>query len=375
MPAAYDSTTTLPQLLDPADYRACRWDLVEEADKRAYWIDLFRSHFDKLLKEAERVGGASGGYAGIAPRRGVAAKRAFTAYLDAVASDPTRYGPLNILRICWQRERTLRAHGFADPYRLAKSEADEAAMQLLPGVLRRLDAIAEAGDERGRREAVIRGVFAGNLYDLGATKTVDLFEGGGPTFDKTLESLTPRPWFRDDLDAWLARLDGEPHRCALMFVDNAGTDVVLGMIPFARFLLGRGTRVILAANTDPSLNDTTHAELVPLVTRVAAEDAALGEGLRTRRLRLIASGNGAPLIDLTRLSPALVREAKRAAVDLLVIEGMGRAIESNLDARFTCDTLKVAMIKDEGVAEAMGAELFDLMLRFEPAPGVAASPG
>ncbi len=46
---------------------------------------------------------------------------------------------------------------------------------------------------------------------------------------------------------------------------------------------------------------------------------------------------------------------------------MGRAVESNYDARFDCDCLKLAMIKDEGVASAMGAEVFDLICRFEPA--------
>jgi hypothetical protein len=34
-----------------------------------------------------------------------------------------------------------------------------------------------------------------------------------------------------------------PHRKAILFVDNAGADVVLGMIPLARELLKRGTEV------------------------------------------------------------------------------------------------------------------------------------
>ena len=32
-------------------------------------------------------------------------------------------------------------------------------------------------------------------------------------------------------------------------------------------------------------------------------------------------------------------------VDLVVVEGMGRAIETNLYASFTCDSLKLAMVK------------------------------
>jgi hypothetical protein len=44
--------------------------------------------------------------------------------------------------------------------------------------------------------------------------------------------------------------------------DNAGTDVVLGMVPLVRELLRRGTNVVLSANSTPALNDITHPELV-----------------------------------------------------------------------------------------------------------------
>ena len=56
-----------------------------------------------------------------------------------------------------------------------------------------------------------------------------------------------------------------PHKCAAIFIDNSGVDVVLGVIPFVQFLLGRGTEVILCANNRPVLNDVTYAELVTLV--------------------------------------------------------------------------------------------------------------
>lgn len=36
-----------------------------------------------------------------------------------------------------------------------------------------------------------------------------------------------------------------PHKRALLFVDNSGADVVLGMLPLARELLRRGTEVSL----------------------------------------------------------------------------------------------------------------------------------
>lgn len=38
-------------------------------------------------------------------------------------------------------------------------------------------------------------------------------------------------------------LQGPPHKCALFFVDNSGVDIILGVMPFVRELLLRGTEV------------------------------------------------------------------------------------------------------------------------------------
>lgn len=45
------------------------------------------------------------------------------------------------------------------------------------------------------------------------------------------------------MEDWLVRLEEGPHRCAAIFVDNSGMDVILGVLPFARELLNRGTKV------------------------------------------------------------------------------------------------------------------------------------
>jgi type II pantothenate kinase len=39
-----------------------------------------------------------------------------------------------------------------------------------------------------------------------------------------------------------------PHRTTLLFVDNSGADIVLGMLPLARELLRRGTEVSSLSN-------------------------------------------------------------------------------------------------------------------------------
>jgi type II pantothenate kinase len=43
---------------------------------------------------------------------------------------------------------------------------------------------------------------------------------------------------------------------------------------------------------------------------------------------------------------------------------MGRGVESNLDARFSCDALKLAMIKDDAVARRHGGKMFDVVCRW-----------
>jgi hypothetical protein len=43
---------------------------------------------------------------------------------------------------------------------------------------------------------------------------------------------------------------------------------------------------------------------------------------------------------------------------------MGRGVESNLEARFTCDALNLAMLKDEAVAARCGGKMFDVVCRF-----------
>ena len=363
----YDAgMAVFPLLVEPVDYRACKWDLLVEDVGRDYWLALFRRHFPSLLAMAVEAEMDRGRTELEARKLTDDAHALFCGYLDELTSDPGRYGRLDILTICHQRELVLRHVGIDDPYRLAKQRANEQSLLLLPDLLARLDTMSV----ELRRVLLIEGIFAGNIFDLGATETVAMFQNNTIDFQSTRSRLKHRPWFMDDLDAWLHRLDERVYRSAILFVDNSGPDIVLGMIPFTRELIRQGSRVVLTANSKPSLNDITHDELVVLMQRVADMDPIVDGGLSDGHLMLIPSGNWAPLIDLSRVSTELAQVAACEPVDLVVLEGMGRAIETNYDAKLTCDTLKIAMIKDRGVADALGADLFDLVLRFEQVLGI-----
>jgi hypothetical protein len=105
-------------------------------------------------------------------------------------------------------------------------------------------------------------------------------------------------------------------------------------------------QVVLAANEKPSINDITAPELGPLLARAAAHDPLLSRCLAERAIRVVSSGNDLGVIDLGKISAEIAREAE--GCDLVVLEGMGRGIETNLRAEFRCDAAKLGMIKVRG---------------------------
>jgi hypothetical protein len=78
-----------------------------------------------------------------------------------------------------------------------------------------------------------------------------------------------------------------------------------------------------------------------------------------------ASGSGSPCLDLNMISKEL--NDTSVDVDLIVIEGMGRAIHTNFKARFTCDSIKIAVFKNPFVCELFGCKMYDGMVLFEQA--------
>jgi len=392
------AAVTFPLLAEPDRYQACDLDLTLHAERRIYWINLYRTHFPGLLDEAVAVEVHDGKPEHEAKQRAAAAKDVFFAYLHALevwhgqaaapGGFPVEVAPvapdhgqtaadrglpvppvrLDILTMGRRREHILREHGFADPYRLVKERENAAALLALPKLLAELDAMASDTPEAfAQRELVlIQGTFAGNIFDVGAAATLALFKVGKIDFHATRAKLRPRPWRIDHFDRWLHRLATKPaHRAAVLFVDNCGCDIVLGMIPFARALLQRGTRVILAANTTPSLNDITATELATMMDHIATWDRVIAEAKSNDQLQVVASGCGTPLIDLAQVSPQLAEAVTRRGVDLVVLEGMGRAVESNLHVKFTCEVMNLALVKDPDVARHIGGEMYDQVMRFE----------
>ncbi len=350
----------LCQLANPDTYQVSVWNLMDSDEVAAYWLELFGSfphRFDRHLLEDGLAGPDF-------PQRWPAFTADYAQRLETLRASASRTGRLHTIDLCRFRQDVLNRHGFPDPYAGVKQRENDVAAALYPDVVRRLDATAG----RRRWELLLKGILAGNMFDLGSPETIAMYQRGEADFFRFLEQVPPRPWFIDQADVLLAGFDGPPRwRQVLIFVDNAGADITLGVLPVARELAGQGVRVVLAANETPALNDITIAELRPLLQRLGRVDPVLGDLLAAGRLTAVSSGNDVPLLDLSRISEEC--NAAAAESDLIVLEGMGRGVESNWVEPFKCDVWRVAMLKDESVVQWRGAKLFDAVCRFDPPAG------
>ncbi|KAG6778233.1 hypothetical protein POTOM_018087 [Populus tomentosa] len=186
----------------------------------------------------------------------------------------------------------------------------------------------------------------------------------GMSFLASSQNLVPRPWVIDDLDTFKVKWSKKTWKKVVIFVDNSGADIILGILPFARELLRCGSQVVLAANDMPSINDVTYTELIEIIAKLKDENGQL-MGVDTLNLLVANSGNDLPVIDLTRVSQELAYLASDA--DLVILEGMGRGIETNLYAQFKCDSLKIGMVKHPEVAQFLGGRLYDCVFKYNEA--------
>lgn len=337
-----------PLLLDVAHYRPCDWDLLEDDEARAEWLDFFASHFGVLAEQA-----LASGYA---VENVEAASADVQSAIESLRRDPLAFGHrVDILALDRIRDGALRAHGVDDPCKAVKRAQTRMALAGLHDRLRAIDAT----DEDERRVELLRGVLAGNLFDMGAAPTAGEFARATRLdFPALRKRVADRPWHIDDAD----EMHIEGRERVVIFADNAGSDCVLGMLPLAREFLRFGADVVLAANTGPTLNDVTASELRDVVEEAAGEDSAF----ESSQLSVVANGTMDPLIDLSEVSTELSEAAHGA--DLVVLIGMGRAIESNWLARFSRECWRLAVLKDPKVAKKRGGRLFDCIVR-RTAPG------
>ncbi|KAK7817266.1 hypothetical protein U0070_004403, partial [Myodes glareolus] len=348
----------LPLLLDPSSYVPDTVDLTDDALARQYWLTCFEEALDGVVKRAV----ASQPESIDAVERAEKFRQKYWSKLQTLRHQPFAYGTLTVRSLLDTREHCLNEFNFPDPYSKVKQKENGLALKCFQSVTRSLDSL---GWEE-RQLALVKGLLAGNVFDWGAKAVSDVLESDPQFgFEEAKRKLQERPWLVDSYTKWLQRLKGPPHKCALIFADNSGIDVILGVFPFVRELLCRGTEVILACNSGPALNDVTYSESLIVAERIAAMDPIICSALREDRLLLVQTGSSSPCLDLSRLDKGLAVLVRERGADLVVIEGMGRAIHTNYHALLSCESLKLAVVKNAWLAERLGGQLFSVIFKYE----------
>jgi type II pantothenate kinase len=345
-------------LADPDGYAPSDIDLIADAEAREYWLKVFEDHFVTALDSAKAAYGRN------FASHVASAEEQFSGEIARLREDPSGIdGKLGIFELCRIREKALRDNELDDPFRNIKQRENIAAMKMYPDVV---DALWELPRE-ARWARMIQGCLAGNIFDLGSPATMGYSEES-VHFESALEKVPPRPWVVDDVDALLADLPASseplPWAKPVIFLDNAGADFVLGVLPLVRQMAACGSQVVLAANELPSLNDLTVEETIKLIEEAAALDEELAEYVSVGLLEVVSTGNDLPLIDLSEVSNELNEAA--ADADMVMLEGMGRSVESNQDTAFQVDSVQLCMLKDPRIAARVGGEVFDCVCRYRP---------
>ena len=348
------------------------FDMLENTTEREYWLDTLERLQPGLVARCL----ANDAHSADVQERADSFNNVFQAHLSRLREEPAAYGRIGLADLFEMREECLRFFNFHDLYVEVKKQENESALLVLPDLLQEIDSL---GDDE-RLLAIVEGVLAGNIFDWGSQGTLDLYRNGTILeIYRKARSTVNRPWAVDHYDALRERFNGpnkKVYRKALLFCDNSGADIILGMLPFARELLKRGTSVALVANSLPAINDITVTELRAVLqsastlddTIKAALAAAHGNASDHPKLTVVSSGSGSPCIDFRRLSFDVCVAARDA--DLIVLEGMGRAIHTNYHAKFACDTLKLAMIKNARLAIKLvgeGGKMWDSVCLFDAA--------
>ncbi|XP_012042807.1 4'-phosphopantetheine phosphatase isoform X2 [Ovis aries] len=320
----------LPLLLDPSSYVPDTVDLTDDALARKYWLTCFEEALDGVVKRA--VASQPGSVD--AAERAEKFRQKYWNKLQTLRHQPFAYGTLTVRSLLDTREHCLNEFNFPDPYSKVKQKDNGVALKCFQRVVSALDAL----DWEERQLALVKGLLAGNVFDWGAKAVSDVLESDPQFgFEEAKKKLQ----------------------------DNSGVDVILGVFPFVRELLSRGTEVILACNSGPALNDVTYSESLIVAERIAAMDPVIHSALREERLLLVQTGSSSPCLDLSRLDKGLAVLVREHGADLVVIEGMGRAVHTNYHAALCCESLKLAVIKNSWLAERLGGQLFSVIFKYE----------
>ncbi|XP_022853874.1 uncharacterized protein At2g17340-like [Olea europaea var. sylvestris] len=161
-------------LLNESNYRACTipYRFASDNPKKPTptelsWINLFLNSVTSFKKRAE-----SDDTVPDAPARAEKFAQRYEEILEDLKKDPESHGgPPDCILLCQIREQVLRELGFRDIFKKVKDEENAKAITLFKDVVDLNDAIE---DQTKRVQNLVRGIFAGNIFDLGSAQVLQL---------------------------------------------------------------------------------------------------------------------------------------------------------------------------------------------------------
>lgn len=334
-----------PLLKEPDNYNPDTIDLMNNIKERNYWLPCLQQLVKKFVS---RAGGLNPDYPQATEKAELCYQK-FAALVEQLSKDPTLLKPLCVRTLLEFNEDNLRANNFKDAWSMQKDKESERALNEFRNRIQEIDDI---DNFTNKWMELVKGVLAGNVFDWGAKAVADILEQSSNFgLAQAMSTIQERPWFCDDLDLFINKIKDQPYKSVVIFVDNAGVDFVLGILPMVREFLLNHTKVILTANSYPALNDVTYSELNLYCCKAAQICDIIKNAIRDSRLITVENGQKGPCLDLRNLSTELCTLMED--VDLIILEGMGRAIHTNLFAKFTVDSIKLAVLKNEWLAKSL----------------------
>ncbi|CAB4486120.1 fumble-domain-containing protein [Rhizophagus irregularis] len=362
-----ESTSTklvaFPKLENLDEYQPDTLQLTDSTAQK-YWIDVLERNLHSLVELAKEWTSDSenDGQNQDVQSRASSFDTLFRGHLARLRDQPNMYGALTVRSLLNLREQCLHELGFPDIFSKVKAAENKSALHKLPGLLKKVDSLQSLED---KIELLIDNILAGNMFDWGSSQIVKLIKDGELSFEAAKEKAN-KPDKLNHTKKFIERIISKnkpPLKKAVIFVDNSGADIVLGVIPFARFLVSLGMDVILAVNSHPAINDITFEELSEVVASIAELDSLVAAAWASKKISVMETGSASLCLDLRRINEDLVEACQD--VDLIVLEGMGRAIHTNYNAKFTCESLKIAVFKNAATATELGAHMYDAIVLYE----------
>lgn len=256
-----ESTSTklvaFPKLESLDEYQPDTLQLTDPTAQK-YWIDVLERNLHSLVELAKEWTSDSenDGQNQDVQSRASSFDTLFRGHLARLRDQPNMYGALTVRSLLNLREQCLHELGFPDIFSKVKAAENKSALHKLPGLLKKVDSLQSLED---KIELLIDNILAGNMFDWGSSQIVKLIKDGELSFEAAKEK-TNKPDKLNHTKKFIERIISKnkpPLKKAVIFVDNSGADIVLGVIPFARFLVSLGMDVILAVNSHPAINDIT----------------------------------------------------------------------------------------------------------------------